>query len=84
MILIVASFVYAGLFALTAFGGMGGEFFPVLGNIVLFLAMLAVLVATPLLLILKKEELAKWVFTAVAVIWAADTIREFISASGYV
>lgn len=66
MILIIASFAYAGLYSIVAFGGIGGGFLPVMAQLIITVLTLCAIVAAPILLLIKKEEAAKLVFILVA------------------
>ena len=66
IILLFGSLLYVTLYSIYSFGGgLGGEFLPVISSLILITATLVAIVATPLFLLLKKEEWAKITFAVV-------------------
>lgn len=82
MILFVGSIVVFALTALTGFGGIGGDFFPVLIGIIVLVAKLAATAAVPTLLILKKDEIAKVVFMILAGYWLISSAEGELGLAG--
>lgn len=86
MILFVGSIVVFALTALSGFGNIGGDFFPVFIGIIVLVAKLAATAAVPTLLILKKDEIAKIVFVILSGYWlisSAEGQLSYASAVGY-
>lgn len=73
-VLLIGSFVYLVLFAVTTAGGIGGRFLPVLSVLIILLAGMAALAVVPVCLLLKKEDAAKLVFTILAGYWVISTV----------
>ena len=80
--LVSAGFLHLALTALVSFAGFGGSFIAVLSDILVTSATLAALVAVPLLVLLKKREIALTVFTVLTGFWLISTSREQLSAAG--
>lgn len=84
MILIIGSFVYAAWFATSKAGSMGGNFMSVMTNLILMVVGTALLAATPVFLLIKKEELAKIIFFILAGYWLLSTFQTlFAIAASY-
>lgn len=86
MILFVGSIVVFALTALSGFGNIGGDFFPVFIGIIVLVAKLAATAAIPTLLILKKDDIAKIVFVILSGYWlisSAEGQLSYASTVGY-
>lgn len=79
LILIIGSFLYLLLFVLinTEFGD---TFFSVFGGITILITGVVALAVTPVFLLLKKDNIAKIVFTFLAGYWLISTILSSIGA----
>lgn len=84
LILIIGSFLVLVLFELTLFGNIGNEFFPVLSSIILIVAYSAALAATPVLLLMKKDNIAKIIFAILAGYWVISTIVNQIATGSMI
>ena len=78
LILIIAAFAYAGLYAIVSFGSFDGGFLAVVGGLIVSTLTLAAVVAIPVLLLLKKEEAAKLVFILVAGYWLVSSAQNYL------
>lgn len=76
-VLIIGSFVYALWFAIKTAMGIGGGFMPVMCNILILVIGLALLVAVPVLVLLKKDDTAKIIFIFLVGYWVLTTIQEW-------
>ena len=74
-ILFVGSIVVFALTMLSGFGNIGGDFFPVFIGIIVLLATLCATATVPVLLILKKDDIAKIVFVVLAGYWLISSAR---------
>ena len=78
LILIIAAFAYAGLYAVISFGSFDGGFLAVVGGLIVSVLTIAAVVAVPVLLLLKKEEAAKLVFILVAGYWLVSNAQSYL------
>ena len=78
LILIIAAFAYAGLYAVVSFGSFDGGFLAVVGGLIVSVLTIAAVVAVPVLLLLKKEEAAKLVFILVAGYWLVSNAQSYL------
>lgn len=83
LILIIAAFAYAGLYAITGFGSLGGGFLSTIGGLIVTTLTVAAVVAVPILLLLKKEQAAKLVFILVAGYWLVSNAQSYILNYGW-
>ena len=83
MILIIAAFAYAGLFAITGLGTLGGGFLSTVGGLIVTSLTVAAVVAVPILLLLKRENAAKLVFILVAGYWLVSNAQSYILNYGW-
>lgn len=79
LILLVGSILVFAFTALTQFGSFDDEFFPVFIGIIVLVATLCATAAVPVLLILKKDDAAKIVFSILAAYWVISTARGDLS-----
>ena len=79
LILLIASIVYVSLYAISGFGSLGGEFMPLISRLIIMLVTIAAVVSIPVLLILKKDNIAKIVFALVGGFWLVDAARSYVS-----
>lgn len=84
LILLIGSILVFALTALSEFGNIGGEFFPVFIGIIVLVATLAATAAVPVLLVMKKEEAAKIVFSILAGYWLISKTRGELATSSWV
>lgn len=79
LILIIAGFAYAGLYAIVRFASIGGGFLPVLADLIIVTLTIGAVVAAPILLLLHKEEAAKLCFLLVAGYWLVSSTLNYLS-----
>lgn len=84
LILLIGSILVFALTALSEFGSIGGEFFPVFIGIIVLVATLAATAAVPVLLVMKKEEAAKIVFSILAGYWLISKTRGDLGYASWV
>ena len=75
-ILVIGSFIYAAWYAVGRGANMNGNFMTVLVNLILLFVGTALLVTTPILVLLKKNEMAKTVFLILVGYWLLSRIQE--------
>lgn len=76
-VLIIGGLVYAVWFAVQTAMGMGGAFMSVLTGIFTLIIGVGLIALPPVLLLLKKEELAKLFFVFLLGYWVLTTPREY-------
>ena len=74
-ILIIGSLVYATWFAVQTAGSINGTFMSVVSNLLILIVGSALLFSVPLLIIFKKEDMAKIAFFILAGYWLISTTR---------
>lgn len=72
-ILIIGSFVYATWFAVQTAGSINGTFMSVVSNLLILIVGSALLFSVPVLILLKKEDMAKIAFFILAGYWLIST-----------
>lgn len=73
-ILIVGGFIYATWYAVNTASGINGNFMNVIVHLILLFVGTALLVAVPILVLLKKDEMAKIVFLILVGYWLLSSI----------
>lgn len=76
-VLIIGGFIYAVWYAVGRGANMDGEFMSVIVNLILLVVGTALLVATPILVILKKNDMAKIVFLILVGYWLLTSIQSY-------
>ena len=76
-VLIIGGFIYALWYAICRGASMDGNFMSVLVNIILLFVGTALLVAVPILVLLKKNEMAKTVFLILVGYWLLSSIQSY-------
>ena len=79
-ILVIGSFVYATWFAVQTAGSINGTFMSVVSNLLILIVGSALLFSVPVLILLKKEDMAKIAFFILAGYWLISTA---LSMFGY-
>ena len=74
-ILVIGSLVYATWFAVQTAGSINGTFMSVVSNLLILIVGSALLFSVPLLIIFKKEDMAKIAFFILAGYWLISTTR---------
>ena len=74
-ILVSGSLVYATWFAVQTAGSINGTFMSVVSNLLILIVGSALLFSVPLLIIFKKEDMAKIAFFILAGYWLISTTR---------
>ena len=72
-ILVIGSFVYATWFAVHSAGSITGTFMSVVSNLLILIVGSALLFSVPVLILLKKEDMAKIAFFILAGYWLIST-----------
>ena len=72
-ILVIGSFVYATWFAVHSAGSINGTFMSVASNLLILIVGSALLFFVPVLILLKKEDMAKIAFFILAGYWLIST-----------
>ena len=75
-VLIIGSLFYAVWFAVEQAGSIDGTFMSVVTHLIILIVGTALLLATPILLLLKKDAMAKIAFLILAGYWLISTIQE--------
>ena len=78
-ILLIGSLVYFTLILICSFGGMGDNFFSVVANTIISVLTLGALASIPLFLLLKKERIARIIFTLLSGYWLISRSRDLLS-----
>lgn len=78
-ILIIGSLVYAVWFAVENAGSIDGSFMSVVCRLIVLIVGTTLLVAVPILLLIKKDEMAKIAFLILAGYWLLSTTRSMFS-----
>ncbi len=76
-VLIIGGFIYAVWYAIGRGANMDGQFMSVLVNLILLVVGTALLAATPVLVILKKNDMAKIVFLILVGYWLLSSIQSY-------
>ena len=76
-ILIIGGFIYATWYAVSRGANMNGNFMTVIVNLILLFVGTALLVAVPILVLLKKNEMAKMVFLILVGYWLLSGIQGY-------
>ena len=76
-VLIIGGFIYAAWYAIARGASMNGNFMTVLVNLILLFVGTALLVAVPILVLLKKNEMAKTVFLILVGYWLLSSIQSY-------
>ena len=76
-ILIIGGFFYAVWFAMMQAFGIDGQFMSVITRLIIMLVGIALLAATPLLVLLKKDDVAKMVFLFLIGYWVLSTAQSW-------
>ena len=79
--LLICAITYVGLYIVARMGSIGGEILPVLSRITLVVMTIIAVGSIALLLLLKKEEAAKIVFTIVAGYWLISNSASYLTAA---
>ena len=74
-ILVIGSFVYATWFAVQTAGSISGTFMSVVCNLIILIVGSALLFSVPVLILLKKVDMAKIAFFILAGYWLISTAR---------
>ena len=74
-ILVIGSLVYATWFAVQTAGSINGTFMSVVSNLLILIVGSALLFSVPVLILLKKEDMAKIAFFILAGYWLISTTR---------
>lgn len=74
-ILVIGSFVYGAWFAVQTAGSIQGTFMSIVSNLIILIVGCALLFSVPVLILLKKEEMAKIAFFILAGYWLISTTR---------
>ena len=80
-ILIIGGLIYAAWYAIGRGASMNGNFMTVLVNLILLFVGTALLVAVPILVLLKKNEMAKIVFLILVGYWLLTSIQSYYGAA---
>ena len=78
-ILIIGSLVYATWFAISTAGSIQGTFMSVVSHLLVLIVGSALLFSVPLLILFKKEDMAKIAFFILAGYWLISTTRGMFS-----
>ena len=78
-ILVIGSLVYATWFAVQTAGSINGTFMSVVSHLLILIVGSALLFSVPLLIIFKKEDMAKIAFFILAGYWLISTTRTMFS-----
>ena len=76
-VLIIGGFIYAVWYAVGRGSAMDGEFMNVIVNLILLIVGTALLVATPILVLLTKNEMAKIAFLILVGYWLLTSIQSY-------
>lgn len=76
-VLIIGGFFYAVWFAVMQGSGIDGQFVSVLTNLIVMAVGIALLAATPILVLVKKDDIAKMVFLFLVGYWVLTTIQSW-------
>ena len=80
-VLIIGGFIYALWYAISRGASMDGSFMSVLVNLILLIVGTALLVAVPILVLLKKDDMAKIVFLILVGYWLLTSIQSYYAAA---
>ena len=81
-VLFITLLLVAALFALLSYvGTFPSGFMPVIGHLFLMFFEIGLLIAVPVLLLLRKRDLAKMIYMFLASFWMIDTIYIFLGDS---
>lgn len=80
-IFVIGGFFYAAWFAIVTATGFGNSFISVIASLIIMTIGTALLVAAPLLVLLKKDNAAKMVFLFLLGYWVLTTIQNWLGTS---
>lgn len=81
LIAIILLFAATGFLLIATLANLGGGFMPVLGDLILLLVDLVIVGIIPLLLVLNKDSMAKYVLAPIFGYWMLRSIHTYIGHS---